>query len=277
MPPGDADQPDGPDGPDAPSDPEPRPEAAELCDPEAWGGESCPMEDGPDGTQYCIMVDGEEFTTPAPSKKRASACPVTASTWAAWATSATGDGEAFRWYSWSEPDCNTPLVLNFDDAPVQFTPASAASFDLSTDGTCMSTDWPTAPWLALDRDGDGFIRSGAELFGNATAMAAGGHAAHGFEALSELDSNRDGKITAADDRFSELVLWNDLDEDRVGAYAELRPLSETSLVAIDLGYERRAHCDGQGNCGYERASFEYRDAKGQLAVGEVVDVHVTCR
>ena len=141
----------------------------------------------------------------------------------------------------------------------------------------MRSDWPTAPWLALDRDGDGFIRDGGELFGSATKMSAGGHAEHGFAALAELDSNRDGHISAADERFGELVLWSDLDDDRVGSLRELRPLHETSLVSIDLAFGRRASCDGRGNCGYERAAFEYRTAGGKVAVGEVVDVHLACR
>jgi hypothetical protein len=168
-------------------------------------------------------------------------------------------------------------VLDFDGGAIDYTPAIAASFDLSGDGSCVSTDWPTAPWLALDRDGDGAIRSGAELFGNATPMASGKPATQGFAALAELDSNRDGKISAADARFGELVLWSDLDDDRVGTMAELRPLRDTTLVAIDLGFRREASCDGRGNCGVERAAFEYRTPTGQPAMGEVVDVHLTCR
>ena len=134
-----------------------------------------------------------------------------------------------------------------------------------------------APWLALDRDGDGRIASGQELFGSATRMSTGGAAHHGFEALAELDSNRDGKITAADARWTELVLWSDLDDDRVGASTELRTLAETSLVSIDLAFDRRASCDAHGNCGYERASFEWRTSTGKLGVGEIVDVHLPCR
>ncbi|MBC8069794.1 MAG: hypothetical protein IAG13_15765 [Deltaproteobacteria bacterium] len=141
----------------------------------------------------------------------------------------------------------------------------------------MSTDWPTVPWLALDRDGDGVIGGGHELFGNATAMAAGSHAEHGFAALAELDSDRDGKITADDARFGELVLWSDLDDDRIGVMSELRPLRETQLVSIDLAFARRHDCDDRGNCGYERAAFEYRDGAGKLAIGEVVDLHLQCR
>ena len=266
---------------DAPP-PEPRPDAAEPCDWEqAWEGYECELDEGEEGedpalgSQQCLLIDGEEFWTPC-SAEAPECVPGDG-----WDMGCVGEicvwnGEGFEWYSWSEPDCATPLVLNFEGGPVEYAPVAAATFDLSTDGTCTNTAWPTSPWLALDRDGDGFIRSGAELFGSATAMSSGGSASNGFAALTELDSNFDGKITAADERFGELVLWSDLDDDRIGAYAELRPLAETTVVAIDLGYEQRPSCDAMGNCGYERAAFEYRQGE-TTRFGEVVDVHLACQ
>jgi hypothetical protein len=270
----DTDSAEEPSGP-APT-PTPKPAAAVPCELEAWGGYACTTDEGSEGTNYCLVVDGQELYTECSTEPPAcvpgdgidQGCAGSICAW---------DGEALYRFDWSEPDCITPLVLDFEGAGVEFAPAAAASFDLSPDGTCASTDWPTAPWLALDRDGDGIIRDGSELFGSATQMSTGGYASDGFAALRELDSNRDGKITAEDARFSELVLWEDLDDDRVGAFAELRPLSEMSLVSIDLDFDRRATCDGQGNCGLERAGFEYRTAAGSVAVGEVVDVHLPCR
>lgn len=264
-----------PDGPAAPPA-KMRPEPVVPCDLEAGGGEACTTADGGMGTSFCIIVDGEELLTPCstqspecqPGDNWDMGCIGEICYW---------DGAELRSYYWEEEECNTPLVVSFDGAPIEYMPAVAASFDLSPDGTCMSSDWPTAPWLALDRDGDGFIRSGSELFGSATKMSSGGYAPHGFAALAELDSDRDGKITARDERFGELVLWSDVDDDRVGSLAELRPLHETTLVSIDLGFDRRASCDSRGNCGFERAALEYRTAQGGLALGEVVDVHLGCQ
>ena len=257
-------------------DPTPAPEAAIPCDPElAWEGYACETKGGEMGRQECLLIDGEEFFTPC-STEEPECIPGDAWDKGCLGEYCTWDGEAFAYHYWSEPDCDTPLVVNFDGGPIEYGPVAAATFDLSTDGSCTNTAWPTAPWLALDRDGDGMIRSGAELFGSATAMSSGGHASNGFAALAELDSNLDGKISAADERFSELVLWNDWDADRIGAYAELQPLSQTTLVSIDLGYTSRPECDASGNCGLERAAFEYR--KGDTtAFGEVVDVHLLCQ
>ncbi len=197
----------------------PRPARTPLCDWEMPEAEICELADGNEGENYCIVVDGDEFYTPCTNEA-----------WECipggeddWDTGCSGqycywDGEAFRLHSWQvEGVCATPLVLNFDDAPVQFNPASSAAFDLSTDGTCMSTDWPAAPWLALDRDGDGMISSGAELFGSATAMASGGHAPHGFAALAELEpragapgARRAGVSPLKNvERLAPVVLWID--------------------------------------------------------------------
>ncbi len=258
---------------------EPKPVAAVACeDGNPYGGRECMLDSGAAGTHYCIVVDGEELLTPC-TEAAAECEPGEGEDYGCMGAICYWDeaAESFAMYEWSEPDCITPLVLNFDDAPVTYEPALATAFDMSSDGSCVSTDWPTAPWLAMDRDGDGLIRSGAELFGSATKMHTGGLADHGFAALAELDDDRDGRITPKDAAFAELVLWQDVDDDRVGAFGELRPLAETGIVSIDLGFARRADCDGRGNCGFERAAFEYRAAGGEIASGEVVDVHLSCR
>ncbi|MGH1341708.1 MAG: calcium-binding protein [Nannocystales bacterium] len=267
------------DGEDDDSDappPPPKPAAAVPCDEDqAWEGYECETQEGEPGSQQCIILDDEEFWTPCTTEE-AECVPGDGYDQGCLGELCTWNGEGFERHSWEDDDCITPLVLNFDRGPVEFAPVAAATFDLSTDGTCTNTAWPTSPWLALDRDGDGMIKSGAELFGNATQMSSGGFAQHGFAALSELDSNLDGKIDAQDERFSELVLWNDLDDDRIGAYAELRPLTESTVVSIDLGFSRRANCDAMGNCGFERAAFEYQQA-GSTEFGEVVDVRLLCQ
>lgn len=177
----------------------------------------------------------------------------------------------------NDPCCWTPLVVSFDGEPIRFEAAAAAAFDIGGEGSCLSTDWPAQPWLALDRDGDGVIGSGRELFGSGTIMTTGARATHGFEALGEFDVDRDGKITAADPIFHELVLWSDHDSDRRGALGELVPVAQAELIAIDLGFGRRYDCDARGNCGVERSAFEFRDERGAVRTGEVVDVHLPCQ
>ena len=113
-------------------------------------------------------------------------------------------------------DSVTPLVLAFRGEAVQFNTAVAAGFDL-TGTMSVRTDWPTSttPWLALDRNGNGRIDDGGELFGSATVLRSGEAASDGFAALRELDSNDDGRIDAGDEQWGRLLVWSDVDSDRV--------------------------------------------------------------
>jgi hypothetical protein len=152
----------------------------------------------------------------------------------------------------------TPLVASFDDAPVAFVQGAQFAFD----GAPEPTDWPTArtPWLALDRDGDGAITTGAELFGTYTPGNAGGD---GFTALAQLDTNGDGVIDARDPAFAALVLWP-------------APADRT-IVSISLAAHAVHRCDARGNCEGLEASMQWRDARGELHAVRVIDVFLPFR
>lgn len=259
------------------------PEIISWCDGEH--SMPCTTEGGQEGTSLCILSwEGEVWTT---CMVEHACTPDTK-----WEQGECGGNYCellegrLTVSEWTSPDpccgaddpcCNTPLVVSFDGEPIRFEAAGAAAFDIGGQGACLSTDWPVQPWLAIDRDGDGIIGSGRELFGSGTIMTTGARASHGFEALAEFDVDRDGKITAADPIFHELVLWTDHDSDRRGALGELMPVAQAELIAIDLGFGRRYDCDGRGNCGVERSAFEFRDELGTVRMGEVVDVHMACQ
>ncbi|WP_437328548.1 calcium-binding protein [Sorangium sp. So ce381] len=170
---------------------------------------------------------------------------------------------------------STPLVLSFEQRPVEYVTAMSGAFDLSGLGATIATDWPTAatPWLAFDRDGNGAIDGGEELFGSATVLSSGARADNGFTALRELDTDGDGRITARDEAWSRLVLWSDRDANRASSAGELEPLASRGLVAIELSYARDRRCDGRGNCEIERASFTFSEG-ASTRTGAVVDVHL---
>jgi hypothetical protein len=165
-------------------------------------------------------------------------------------------------------------VLSFDAAPVNFA-AGAQAFDLAATMSVL-TDWPTAstPWLALDRNGNGAIDDGGELFGSATLLKSGERAANGFVALAELDSNGDGRITPEDAAWSSLRLWSDANGDRRSTSGELAPLAARRILSIELRYRSERRCDARGNCEIERASFRWADTTGVEHEGAVVDVHL---
>src|SRR5262249_54811465 len=126
---------------------------------------------------------------------------------------------------------STPLVFSFGDARVSFDARQGGAFDLAGRQTSVVTDWPTAatPWLALDRNGNGRIDDGGELFGSATVLASGNFASNGFEALAELDSDGDGRITPHDARWGELVVWADANGDRASQASELTSLESMGV------------------------------------------------
>jgi hypothetical protein len=179
---------------------------------------------------------------------------------------------------WDYGNCNTPLVLSFDGAPVEYLTDRELSFDLNG-ARSQVTDWPTArtPWLALDRDGNGAIDDGSELFGSMTVLSSGRRAKNGFVALRELDTNGDGRITPDDPGFSRLVVWSDRDGDRRSNPAEIATASAFELISIDLDYVIDPRCDQRDNCEVERASFRYRDAAGVERTGAVVDIHLAAQ
>lgn len=224
-----------------------------------------------DGVQFCGTVDeaeawGQCVAAPEcmPEDNDPNACEQCAL-----------DAEGVPYVDYAGCGSDTPLVLSFDGAAVQYG-SGGRPFAL---GRCAATDWPTAatPWLALDRDRSGHIEGGHELFGSATRLHDGALANQGFAALAELDGNGDGRISAEDPEFAALVLWADGDGDRRSFGLELQPLAATGIVAIELGYTSDRRCDARDNCEVERAGFTWRDGLGREHAGEVIDVHLACQ
>lgn len=94
-----------------------------------------------------------------------------------------------------------PVVLDLDGDGVELTSAAeGVDFDLDADGQTekMATVKGGDGFLVLDRNGNGKIDSGKELFGDQHG------AANGFEELARFDSNQDGRIDRDDAVFNQL-------------------------------------------------------------------------
>ena len=132
----------------------------------------------------------------------------------------------------SEIEQADPLTLDLDGDGIELTHHSqGARFDLRGTGQQVTTAFVTGgdAFLAMDRNGNGAIDSGRELFGDQRG------AANGFEELRKLDANGDGAINAADPSFNQLLLWRD-DGDGQTEAGELLGLADAGIEALCLRY-----------------------------------------
>src|SRR6266568_2646344 len=165
----------------------------------------------------------------------------------------------------------SPIVLDLDGNGVQTTAVNTgAFFDHDANGFAESTGWvnPNDGFLVLDRNGDGRIDSGRELFGNETLLASGEKAANGFAALAELDSNGDDVIDTNDSAFASLKVWKDTDGDGFSLPSELLSLEEAGVRSINVGYSNSSFVDANGNQHRQIGSFTRTDG----SVGAAEDV-----
>jgi len=155
----------------------------------------------------------------------------------------------------------SPIVIDVDHSGFSLTDASGGVvFNLVNDGVSIQISWTsrnsTNAFLALDRNGNGMIDSGAELFGNITPQPSSPNQ-NGFLALAEYDKaanggNGNGRIDSGDAVFSQLRLWQDTNHDGISQPNELHTLPELGILAIDLDYKESKRTDQYGN------KFRYR-------------------
>lgn len=134
-----------------------------------------------------------------------------------------------------------PLILDLDGDGLEISPLSkGVLFDANGDTIKTGTAWAASDdgMLVWDRNGNGLIDSGAELFGDETVLTtgpnAGKKAANGFVALAELDSNADGKFDLSDAQYANLRIWRDMNQDGISQADELKTLADSGVKSISL-------------------------------------------
>ena len=166
-------------------------------------------------------------------------------------------------WQWVEGACleGSPIILDVRGNGFSLTNREdGVLFDLDADGVKTLIPWTSAgsddAWLVLDRNGNGLIDDGTELFGNFTPQSGSQHP-NGFVALAVFDEvaaggNENGWLDRQDAVYSVLRLWRDINHDGVSQPRELRDLATSGVRAISLDYSESRRVDQWGN------AFRYR-------------------
>lgn len=159
-----------------------------------------------------------------------------------------------------------PLVLNFAGTAAQLT-SQRFKFDLNSDGKNEDINFVAggSGFLALDRNDDGQINNGAELFGAKSG--------NGFAELAALDGDHNGWIDENDAAYEQLRVWT---KDAAGkdqlATLKQANVGALSLASVDTPFDLK---DGNNTLqGQIRASGIFLQENGQAGTLQQIDLTV---
>ena len=137
-------------------------------------------------------------------------------------------------------------------------------FDHGKDGFKESSAWvdENDGILVIDRNGNGVIDNGSEVFGDNYVKSDNSKATSGFDALRDLDSNNDGIISADDESFGLIKILK--------GNGELISLEEAGIVSIDLNNTSVGSVDENGNTLVSSSTFTKADG----SVGSLGDFNL---
>ena len=159
-----------------------------------------------------------------------------------------------------------PLVINFDGDAAELD-GTRLAFDLDADGKVEAIPGLSCAsgYLAIDRNGDGCVNDGRELFGTRSG--------DGFAELAALDSDGNHWLDEADAAFDALRVWQ---RDESGQ-STLSSLRERGVGALYLGSSETPFALKDGDnalLGQVRASGLYLNEDGSAGSLQQIDLAV---
>lgn len=143
-----------------------------------------------------------------------------------------------------------PIIIDLNGDGVK-TISKSAGLVFDHDGNLFAenTGWvsPEDGLLVLDKNHDGKIGSGNELFGSNTILNNGQKAQNGYEALREYDENHDGMIDKNDSIWSQLKVWQDKNSNASVDDGELLSMEQLKITGVKLNYQNINNTDSEGN------------------------------
>ena len=138
-----------------------------------------------------------------------------------------------------KPETYDPLVIDLNNDGIKGSNLDyKINFDLDNNGFKEATSWidNNDAFIAIDKNNNGTIDNGSELFGNKSISNnvyayTNPNAKNGFESLKEFDSNNDGIIDEKDKEFTNLLLWQDKNSNGISETDELIKLSDKAEFA----------------------------------------------
>ena len=169
---------------------------------------------------------------------------------ATWYVGCSDPPDVYCEYEWNPEtegwQCMSPIVVSVDGSEYTLTSVqNGVIFDLNGDGVAERVAW-TRPgaglaFLALDRNGNGIIDNGRELFGENTYHGA----RNGFDALARMNPGM-AELTADSAMFQQLLLWTDRNHDGISQADELSRFAD-EFVSLFLAYSPVGRIDQFGN------------------------------
>lgn len=150
-------------------------------------------------------------------------------------------------------DCQSPILIVKTGGRYELSDESdPVLFDLLGYGQPSRVTWTARgsglAFLALDRNLNGTIDNGYELFGNYAPRPEDRSKTNGFAWLANYDSEpQNGMIDEFDPIWSYLLLWEDANHDGISQRDELSRLADSDITALGLDYKATARRDPAGN------------------------------